>query len=303
MIRAFADGLTARGHEVVHDYSAADVYVCFDPRTDDVGISGTHLGRIARMRDAKFVCRVGDVGTHGKQYMAKMWLDALAYADRVVFPSRWARNYLDSYLTSNFSYEHRSNVFDVLWARAVIIHNGPMKCFFDARRVDPPDVGSRVKVVTSHWSDNPKKGFELYQELSKCPDVQFTYIGRKPAGIQLQNYVPPLPADKLARELSKHDVYLTASLHEAGANHVLEAMAVGLPVVYHAAGGSIPEYLEESAMVSQEFVGGTDAAVAAIEAIASRMTVSGQSGSYTWESDGIDNVVRRYVDVVEEAVG
>ena len=35
---------------------------------------------------------------------------------------------------------------------------------------------------------------------------------------------------------------MTASLEEAGANHVLEALASGLPVVYHQDGGSIAEY-------------------------------------------------------------
>ena len=42
--------------------------------------------------------------------------------------------------------------------------------------------------------------------------------------------------------LSAGNVYLTASKEEAGANHVLEAMAAGLPVLYHANGGSIINY-------------------------------------------------------------
>ncbi len=48
----------------------------------------------------------------------------------------------------------------------------------------------------------------------------------------------------LAKQLPEHDVYLTASIEEAGANHVLEAMASGLPVVYRANGGSIENYCE-----------------------------------------------------------
>ena len=45
--------------------------------------------------------------------------------------------------------------------------------------------------------------------------------------------------------MPRYDVYLTASREEAGANHVLEAMAAGLPVIYHDAGGSIPEYCKK----------------------------------------------------------
>ena len=39
-----------------------------------------------------------------------------------------------------------------------------------------------------------------------------------------------------------YDIYLTASEEEAGANHVLESLACGLPIAYHENGGSIPEY-------------------------------------------------------------
>ena len=35
----------------------------------------------------------------------------------------------------------------------------------------------------------------------------------------------------LSLTLPSHDIYLTASLEEAGANHVLEALACGLPVL------------------------------------------------------------------------
>jgi glycosyltransferase involved in cell wall biosynthesis len=48
--------------------------------------------------------------------------------------------------------------------------------------------------------------------------------------------------EELALELPRHDIYLSASQLEAGANHIVEAMACGLPVVYHRDGGSIPEY-------------------------------------------------------------
>ena len=51
-----------------------------------------------------------------------------------------------------------------------------------------------------------------------------------------------MTAEELSDFLPKQDIYITASLEEAGANHVLEAMASGLPVVYHEDGGSIVDY-------------------------------------------------------------
>ena len=57
--------------------------------------------------------------------------------------------------------------------------------------------------------------------------------------------IKPIDSIGLSRELPEYDIYLTASLEEAGANHVLEAMAAGLPIIYHKDGGSIPEYCKD----------------------------------------------------------
>ena len=78
-------------------------------------------------------------------------------------------------------------------------------------------------------------------------DIDFTYIGRLPDDFRYKNinYVTPKDVEFLSKHLPEYDVYLTASREEAGANHVLEAMAAGLPVIYHADGGSIPEYCRE----------------------------------------------------------
>lgn len=54
-----------------------------------------------------------------------------------------------------------------------------------------------------------------------------------------------MDAVELAKKLPEYDIYVTASIEEAGANHVLEAMACGLPVVYHDDGGSIVNYCEK----------------------------------------------------------
>ena len=50
---------------------------------------------------------------------------------------------------------------------------------------------------------------------------------------------------KIAKIIPKNHVYLTASTEEAGANHVVEGLACGLPILYHRNGGSIPEYVSE----------------------------------------------------------
>ena len=86
-------------------------------------------------------------------------------------------------------------------------------------------------------------------QVFKIPGINLaiTYIGRIPDNFNLGSidYISPKDDDFLAHELPKHDIYLTASEHEAGANHILEAAACGLPILYHESGGSIPEYVSE----------------------------------------------------------
>ena len=57
--------------------------------------------------------------------------------------------------------------------------------------------------------------------------------------------ISPVGVSDLNRMLPKYDIYLTASEEEAGANHVLEAMAAGLPILYRENGGSINEYCKD----------------------------------------------------------
>jgi len=90
------------------------------------------------------------------------------------------------------------------------------------------------------------KGLDLYERL--CADIDqgrvnfdFTYIVRSSHALSSRT-TPPMDEFELSRALPQFDIYLSASREEAGANHIVEAMACGLPVVYSEQGGSIPEY-------------------------------------------------------------
>ena len=234
-VSLLSDYLLKKGHLVTYDLTDdVDIIFCFDPRPNSKGLWYQNFLDHRYMFNSKIIQRVGDVGTHSKPQLTKLVTQTVQYSDFVIFPSQWSKDYI--------KYEKDN---------CKVIHNAPLPIFYNNRR-SQYSIGSSVKVVTHHWSTNEKKGFDYYEYLGKkigesLNDVEFTYIGRyndrySHTGI---NVINPMDKEQLSVELPKHDIYLTASLEEAGANHVLEAMACGLPVLYRSNGGSISEYCSE----------------------------------------------------------
>lgn len=215
-----------------------DVILCIDPKPDSEGIWYQDFLNYKKTKNSnvKIIQRVGDLGTHRSQEITKLVYDTIHMSDHVIFPSDWARKAI-TFQKKNYS----------------IILNQPLVEFYsDAEDKKEISQESKIRLVTHHWSNNPKKGFEIYSKLGAAikektegyENIEFTYIGRwnkdfSSNGIKL---IEPISAKEIAAELIKHDVYITASILEAGANHVLEAMACNLPVLYRQGGGSIDEY-------------------------------------------------------------
>jgi len=226
-----------RGHEILLEEQhkscdKVDAILCVDPRP----VQGVNYRDILDLRsrsECPLIQRVGDIGTHGKPDLYEMVLKTTKLADAVIFPSEWVKNVIEF----NGKFE--------------IIKNGADKRFFENKK-STFDLGKKIRVITHHWSNNQAKGFDTYQQLSSfCEssnDFEFTYIGRAPIGNNFQTHLAPMDVEGLVKELPKHDIYLTASKWEAGANHVLEAMAIGLPILYHVDGGSIPEYCSSNGL-------------------------------------------------------
>jgi hypothetical protein len=205
-----------------------DILFCMDPRSE-CGLSYLDLVDKRRIEGSLIVQRIGDLGTHGKPDLTSLVRQTSSLSDVLIFPSEWSKNILKSRTSSR------------------VIHNAPLDCFFNSNRLKKSP-SEKLRIVTHHWSNNVMKGFDVYRELDKfcrnSNDFEFTFIGRCPQDVQLTNHIQPLDASGLVHELQRHHIYLTASKQEAGANHVLEAMAMGLPVLYHEDGGSINEYCE-----------------------------------------------------------
>lgn len=146
-------------------------------------------------------------------------------ADLTIFQSAYAR-------------QTTRDRFHVIGHDGPVIHNpvdldrfsphGERQAFTEPRRV-----------VSVSWSTNPKKGAaSIYETAARRPDIGFYLCGRYEDVPALPNLhaLGVLDREALARVLRSCDAMLTYSESEACPNHVLEALASGLPVLYRDSG-------------------------------------------------------------------
>ncbi len=124
---------------------------------------------------------------------------------------------------------------------SVIIPNAVNPDIFNAHgRVDF-DPRRKIRLISASWSDNPNKGGPFYKNLEKLIDwnrFDYTFVGRSSVSFNRIKVLPPVPSYDLARILKKHDIYITASLHEACSNSIVEALSCGLPCLYMRSGSN-----------------------------------------------------------------
>lgn len=259
-----------------------DVIFCIDPRPNNYGEWYQHFLDHKSKHGTKIIQRVGDIGTHGKPELTKLVRQTLNYSDYFIFPSYWARDTI-GFIGDN----------------SKVIFNKPMKEFYNNRKPSS-DLSDPPKLVTHHWSTNPKKGFDIYQKLEnfclQTGKYKFTYIGRKPNNYKFANSFQPMDVEALCNELPSHDIYITASIEEAGANHVLEALACSLPVVYHNLGGSIGDYCKEYGEGYNTF----DEMLVTIDIVANKYSLYKDKVD-KYESTN-DHTIEQYVQIIKEVI-
>ncbi|NMB47896.1 methyltransferase domain-containing protein [Candidatus Kuenenbacteria bacterium] len=178
-----------------------------------------------------FIHRLGEVFYYHRQGGWKIIdratvIAANNLADGVVFNSKWLHQELAYLGFRNKNYAIIGNCLD--------------ETFFNNDRKKPPQ-GEKIKLIASSWSDNPNKGYTYYQYLDQQLDwskYEMTFVGNSPIIFRNIKMLPPLPSVLLAKELKKHDIYITATKNDACSNAILEALACGLPVVALDSGGN-----------------------------------------------------------------
>ena len=210
-----------------------DLIFLVDPRRDksfDINDAAKFISR----KKIPVVQRINECDARkNTEHMDQLLLQCSTINTKTIFVSNWMKNYFNN---KGWTCKNQS-----------VLYNGVDEDFFSTNYQEKND--DVLKIVTHHWSNNYLKGFDVYEFLdylsTKNNKISFTYIGRDRGTFSNSKTIPPLYGKALADELCKYDVYVSASRHDPGPNHVLESIAVGLPTYVHADGGGAVEFVDK----------------------------------------------------------
>ncbi|MCP8310251.1 MAG: glycosyltransferase [Candidatus Methylarchaceae archaeon HK01M] len=124
----------------------------------------------------------------------------------------------------------------------IIIPNAVDQSIFNRRGRVKFSNKRKINIISTSWSSNPRKGFEVYKWLDNNLDwekYEYKFIGRTPKDIKFNNiqHLEPMPSEELALKLKESDIYIIASQCDPCSNALIEALACGLPSIYLNDGG------------------------------------------------------------------
>ena len=242
--KSLVKALLDDGHEVTHNLvdNNIDIILLTDPRSYVDGVTFGSLEIIYYLmfknKKALVIHRINECDERkNTSHMNKLLKLSNYCADYTVFIASWLKN-LDLY--------HKDKP-------SKVILNGGDKQIFNNYNKKIWNPSSPLKIVTHHWSPNKMKGFDVYKKLDDLisfPEwkkkIEFTYIGNLPKGFNFKNanHINPIDGHELAMELSKHDLYISASINEPAGMHHIEGLLCGLPIIYRDS-GALPEYCKD----------------------------------------------------------
>ncbi|ANT64147.1 glycosyltransferase [Prosthecochloris sp. CIB 2401] len=175
-------------------------------------------------------------------------------------------------------------IFQSSWSRLESMKAGLKQPRFDTCISNAPDpsifhpctpeerktaTDSRIKLIATSWSSNPRKGFDIYHYLDKHLDFKryhMTFVGNTDKPFTNIKIIEPLPSKQLADILRHHDIFIAASLMESCSNSFLEGLHSGLPAIARN-NTSHPEILAGNGLLFN----GTEDILEQIDTLASRL--------------------------------
>lgn len=251
-VHQFVATLRRCGFRAVFDLrKGVDIIFMIDPR-DDLQNKAFGLDDIKRYRghhpSVKIIHRINECDKRkNTTFMDDLLRRANDIADHTVFISEWLKEYFIA------------RWFDPTRAHTVIYNGADPAVFHPVGSVKYKQ-DETLRVVTHHWSDNPMKGFPVYEKLDRLiadgglEGFEFWVIGRWPENIKWRSAktFPPASGKKLASLLRQCHLYITASLWEPCGMHHVEGAQCGLPLIYYVDGGGIVESGEKYGMVYRD---------------------------------------------------
>ncbi len=277
---ALCDMLSDRGYNVTHSLSEnIDAIFMHDPRYSDLKISINEIVSYRNFKpEVKVIHRVNECDARkSTEGVDSLLSESSRYTDVTVFVSEWMKQY---HISKGWNC---NNIH--------VIHNGVDTSHFSER--DKIKNG-KINIVAHHWSNNRLKGFDVYEKIDKFvgenSDFTFTYIGRHNNTFKNTNLIDPIHGESLGRELSKYDVYVSASLFDPGPNHILESLACKIPTYVISKGGGAVEFAGESHAYEtfEDLVG----------ILLSKKYSNNKYSPQTWEQ-----CISKYIDIISGMVG
>lgn len=117
----------------------------------------------------------------------------------------------------------------------VIIPNAVDLEIFNKTGKQPFSERKKIRLISSSWSDNIRKGYPFYKWMDEHLDwsrFEYTFLGRVPGNFTNIRLIPPQPSQEVGEILKEHDIYIVASKNEPCSNALLEALSCGLPALY-----------------------------------------------------------------------
>lgn len=157
----------------------------------------------------------------------------LPLADSVIFQSKYSRN---SFIKENITYPKHQDI---------IINGANFENFFPNKEIELDS--NKINLVSNSWSNNHKKGFKTIARFSKIDRVKVSHIGNWPNDISPEKVrlLGTMNEERIGHVLRGANFLLFPSENEACSNVVIEALASGLPVLYHNSGGT-PELCQNN---------------------------------------------------------
>ena len=177
--------------------------------------------------------------------------------------------------------------------RPMIIHNAVDPKYFHRKSVSRRASGGKTRLISTSWSDNPRKGGSIYKWLDDNLDwdrFEYTFVGRVAESFKRIRQIPPVHSRELGTLLREHDIYVAASLNDPCSNALVEALSCGLPALYLESGGH-PELAGFGGLGFKE--------KEEIPALLERLTVQLDIFRGLIYVEDIDSVARKYLALME----